>query len=91
MDFVNIENICSNGYYAVPDYQRDYEWTAYQNEALKDDIFAIADSPNTQNHFMGALVTVKYDLSNAVNQSKIYKAMTLIMIMCVTLLMVSRG
>ncbi len=69
MDFVNIENICSNGYYAVPDYQRDYEWTAYQNETLKDDIFAIADSPNTQNHFMGALVTVKYDLSNAVNQS----------------------
>ena len=69
MDFVNINMICSSGYYAVPDYQRDYEWTAYQNETLKDDIFAIADSPTSQNHFMGALVTVKYDPSNAVNQS----------------------
>lgn len=27
MEFLNINKIFANTYYAVPDYQRDYEWT----------------------------------------------------------------
>lgn len=69
MDFVTFKSIITNVYYAVPDYQRDYEWMSSQTETLKDDLFDLAKTDSTSTHFMGALVTVPYDKSNGFNQS----------------------
>jgi conserved hypothetical protein len=71
MNFLNINYILSqNVYYSVPDYQRDYEWTNAQNSTLIEDVFSVMeDSTNTSDHFFGALVTVPYDINNAINSS----------------------
>ena len=69
MQFSTIENIFSNGYFAIPDYQRDYEWGGEENDTLMDDIFAATDDQTGNIHFMGALVTVNYDPDSAVTKS----------------------
>jgi len=69
MDFLKIGKIFAQDYYAVPDYQRDYEWTAAQNSTLLDDIFDLVIDPAPSNHFFGAIVTIPYESSNGTNQS----------------------
>lgn len=69
MEFLNINKIFANTYYAVPDYQRDYEWTNAQNSTLLDDIFNIMFNVNATNHFIGAIVTIPFDKDNATNIS----------------------
>ena len=49
MEFLNINKVFANTYYAVPDYQRDYEWTNAQNSTLLDDIFNIMFNDNVTN------------------------------------------
>lgn len=68
MNFESITKLCSQDFYAVPDYQRDYEWTNAQNSTLLDDVFSIIKDSNS-NHFFGAIVTIPYEKSNAVNKS----------------------
>ena len=67
MEFLKINKLFSTDYYAVPDYQRDYEWTGAQNTTLIDDIFSMIDDNGT--HFIGAIVTVPYEEINASNKS----------------------
>lgn len=69
MEFLNINKVFANTYYAVPDYQRDYEWTNAQNSTLLDDIFNIMFNDNVTNHFFGAIVTIPFDKDNATNIS----------------------
>lgn len=69
MDFLRIGKIFAQDYYAVPDYQRDYEWTAAQNSTLLDDIFDLVADVTPSNHFFGAIVTIPYETSNGTNQS----------------------
>ena len=70
MDFINIKKLFSSDYYSVPDYQRDYEWTAAQNSTLLDDIFSVLiDSNKDLKHFIGAIVTVPYESANGINKS----------------------
>lgn len=69
MQFSSLSTIFSQGYYAIPDYQRDYEWSAPQNLALIEDIFSVAfDSDNTQ-HFIGAIVTIPYEENTGTNKT----------------------
>jgi uncharacterized protein with ParB-like and HNH nuclease domain len=51
MDFLKIGKIFAQDYYAVPDYQRDYEWTGAQNGTLLDDLLTIARNNDGSNHF----------------------------------------
>lgn len=69
MDFFKIEKLFSQDFYAVPDYQRDYEWTNAQNSTLIDDIFYLMKDSSINNHFLGAIVTIPYDGTNAINKS----------------------
>ena len=70
MDFSTIKTIFANTYYAVPDYQRDYEWKKEENDTLKEDLFMVTENPEEERtHFIGALVTIPYDKSCAINQS----------------------
>jgi len=67
MDFIKIGKIFAQDYYAVPDYQRDYEWTSAQNSTLLDDLMEITRQ-NNNNHFFGAIVTIPYESDNAINK-----------------------
>lgn len=67
MDFITINTLFSKNYYAVPDYQRDYEWTNAQNTTLLDDVFAVVEDKNSNYHFVGAIVTVPYENDNGTN------------------------
>lgn len=69
MDFIKITKIFSEDYYAIPDYQRDYEWTDAQNATLIDDIFALMGEDNNSNHFFGALVTIPYEEGNGTTKT----------------------
>ena len=69
MDFLKITKLFAQDIYAIPDYQRDYEWTNSQNSTLVDDVFSVMREPNSSNHFLGAIVTIPYEESNAVNKS----------------------
>ena len=70
MEFSTIKTIFANTYYAVPDYQRDYEWKKEENDTLKEDLFMVTENPEEERtHFIGALVTIPYDKSCAINQS----------------------
>lgn len=69
MQFSTIENIFSEGYFAIPDYQRDYEWGGEENDTLMNDIFTATEDPSENIHFMGALVTVKFDSDSAITKS----------------------
>ena len=68
MEFLKIPKLFASTFYAVPDYQRDYEWTNAQNTTLLDDVFALFDS-SEGNHFFGAIVTIPYEKSNGCNKS----------------------
>lgn len=68
MDFLRLNKIFATNYYAVPDYQRDYEWTTAENGVLSDDIFSLLNNTN-ENHFFGAIVTIPYEEDNGVNKS----------------------
>lgn len=59
MDFIKIGKLLQD-FYAVPDYQRDYEWTNIQNSTLIDDVMALVRG-DCENHFIGAIVTIPYD------------------------------
>ena len=69
MDFLTIKKILAQDYFAVPDYQRDYEWTNAQNNTLIDDVFQILESTDKTNHFLGAVVTIPYEASSATNKT----------------------
>ena len=68
MEFLKIPKLFASTFYAVPDYQRDYEWTNAQNTTLLDDVFALFDS-SEGNHFFGAIVTIPYEKNNGCNKS----------------------
>lgn len=69
MDFLRISKIFADDYYAVPDYQRDYEWTNVQNATLIDDVLQIAKDVNATNHFFGAIVTIPYEDGTGTSKS----------------------
>lgn len=68
MDFITIKTLFSTDYFAIPDYQRDYEWTNAQNSTLLEDIFSVVNNSSCS-HFLGAIVTIPYEKNNAVNKS----------------------
>ena len=45
MIFQKLSQILLSDYYAVPDYQRDYEWTDAQTTTLLDDILTSWSKP----------------------------------------------
>ena len=69
MDFLRIGKIFAQDYYAVPDYQRDYEWTNSQNATLIDDVIQLARDSRSTNHFFGAIVTIPYENGTGINKS----------------------
>ncbi len=69
MDFLRIGKIFAQDYYAIPDYQRDYEWTAAQNSTLLDDVLQIARDSTSTNHFFGAIVTIPYEEGTGTTKS----------------------
>ena len=69
MDFIRIGKLFSDEYFAVPDYQRDYEWTNAQIYTLLDDIMTIAMEQSSENHFFGAIVTIPYKEWNGQSKS----------------------
>ena len=69
MDFLKLSKMLASEYYSVPDYQRDYEWTNAQNSTLLEDVFAVMDGNDKENHFFGAIVTIPYEESNGINKS----------------------
>lgn len=69
MDFLRIGKIFAQDYYAVPDYQRDYEWTNSQNATLIDDVIQLARDSHSTNHFFGAIVTIPYENGTGINKS----------------------
>lgn len=72
MEFLKLPKLFAATLYAVPDYQRDYEWTNAQNTTLLDDVFALRNSTEKA-HFFGAIVTVPYEESNGSSKSIIFK------------------
>ena len=44
MEFLKIPKLFASTFYAVPDYQRDYEWTNTQNLTLLDDVLSLSDA-----------------------------------------------
>lgn len=73
MDFVTISKLLSGIFYAIPDYQRDYEWTNAQNSTLIEDVFTVMDGAEKDNHFFGAIVTIPYEQPNGTNTSITFK------------------
>lgn len=69
MDFLKITKLFAQDIYAIPDYQRDYEWTNAQNGTLIDDVFSVMRDSHSSNHFLGAIVTIPFKESDAVNKS----------------------
>ena len=68
MEFLTLNKIFAANYYAVPDYQRDYEWTNSQNSVLVDDVFSLI-SDNNEKHFIGAIVTIPFEKNDATTLS----------------------
>ena len=68
MEFLNLPKLFASTFYAVPDYQRDYEWSTAQNLTLLDDVFSLFDA-SEGSHFFGAIVTIPYEDDNGVNKS----------------------
>lgn len=68
MEFLKIPKLFASTFYAIPDYQRDYEWTNTQNLTLLDDVLSLSDA-NEGNHFFGAIVTIPYENDNGMNKS----------------------
>lgn len=68
--FKNISEIFASHYYAVPDYQREYEWSIAENSTLLLDTFSLLENPNSSaKHFLGAIVTIPYEDGNGVSRS----------------------
>jgi len=61
MDFLNIQSLLSSAYFAIPDYQRDYEWGNTEVQTLADDVFEVMQDPSIKQHFLGAIVTVPFE------------------------------
>ena len=69
MEFKTISKIFTGSdYYAVPDYQRDYEWGNAENSTLSDDIFDLLNLGSNEKHFIGAIVTIPFDKENAASK-----------------------
>ena len=69
-DFITINRLFSSGYFSIPDYQRDYEWTNSENSTLIDDILSLlSEDDSDSKHFIGAIVTVPYEEANGNNKS----------------------
>ncbi len=66
MEFIRAQKLLQD-YYAVPDYQREYEWTNTENGVLLDDIIALLYDTTNETHFTGAIVSIPYEKSNGVN------------------------
>lgn len=71
MEFKKAKVILGNSYYAVPDYQRDYEWTNTENSVLIDDIMESAKEENA--HFVGAIVTIPFEKDTGNNKTIIFR------------------
>lgn len=71
MEFLKLPKLFAANLYAVPDYQRDYEWTNTQNSVLIDDVFALFDSTE-ESHFFGAIVTIPYEKNNGSSKSIVF-------------------
>lgn len=69
MDFSNLKEVFASKYYAIPDYQRDYEWGSAQNLTLFDDVVSLIDSSDDTTHFIGAIVTIPFEADSATNMS----------------------
>ncbi len=69
MHFSNLKEIFASKYYAIPDYQRDYEWGSAQNLTLFDDVISLIDSSDDTTHFIGAIVTIPFEPDSATNMS----------------------
>ena len=69
MEFLKIAKVFAEEYYAIPDYQRDYEWKNDQNATLIDDIFSLMNDSYDNTHFFGALVTIPYEDNTGVDKS----------------------
>ena len=68
MNFLTIPNLYTTTFYAIPDYQRDYEWSNINNSTLLEDVIALMNS-DEKFHFFGAIVTIPYDKTNATTMS----------------------
>ncbi len=69
MEFLKITKLLAQDFFAIPDYQRDYEWTNSQNTSLIEDVFSVVrEYNNNTNHFFGAIVTIPYEEDNSVNK-----------------------
>ena len=68
MEFLKLPKLFAATLYAIPDYQRDYEWTNIQNTTLLDDVFALFN-PDEKNHFFGTIVTIPYEKDSGSNKS----------------------
>lgn len=69
MEFLKITKLFAQDFYAVPDYQRDYEWTNAQTSTLIDDVFALLDESANSTHFLGAIVTIPYEDNSGTTKS----------------------
>lgn len=52
--------------FVIPIFQRDYSWTQAQCEQLLQDILRVANAPETAIHFLGSVVYVDSEQSDAV-------------------------
>lgn len=66
MRFNSLSQVMNNcQYFAIPDYQRDYEWTKEENSTLLEDLFIVFNDSSNATHFFGAIVTVPFDVANS--------------------------
>lgn len=52
--------------FVIPIFQRDYSWTETQCEQLLQDILRVADAPESAIHFLGSVVYIESEQSDAV-------------------------
>lgn len=69
MIFSKLPKIFAQDYYAIPDYQRDYEWGPAQNSTLLEDIISMISEDIDTTHFIGAIVTIPFEEDSATNIS----------------------
>ena len=66
--FSNVSSLFGSHAFVIPDYQRDYSWTAQECDTLLNDIFATMEDENpNKTHFLGTIVTVPYNAEDSTN------------------------
>lgn len=58
-DFTSIGKLLKEGFFAIPEYQRDYAWSLSDCEILADDIIRATNS--NSKHYLGSIVVMKLD------------------------------